>query len=134
VFIDDPFEVITNNSLVQCTTGTCQYYCGSSSRVDGNSQWSFNDTVVSTTMTDDVYQMASDFSVDGEGVGLVVSSTGSPDEGVYTCSISDVDGNTESLRIDVFVTASKLSVVDCVVLAYNITTNVLRQCLMVGIA
>ena len=117
MYIDDPFEVITNNSLVQCTTGSCQYYCGSGSRDDDNSQWSFNDVAVSTTMTDDVYQMASDFSVDGEGVSLVVSSTGSLDQGVYTCNIHDVNGNTESLRIDVFVTPSKLSVVDYVVYA-----------------
>ena len=111
MYIDDPFEVITNNSLVQCTMMTCTYYCGSGSRDDGNSQWSFNDVAVSMTMNNNVYQMASDFSVDGEGVSLVVSSTGSPDQGVYTCSINDVDDNTESLRIDVFVTPSKLSVV-----------------------
>ena len=110
MYIDSPFEMIDNNSLVQCSMMTCQYYCGSGSLVDVNSQWSYNNVIVSTDTANSVYQMASDFVVDGEGVNLTVLSTQSPNEGVYTCNISDVDGNTQMLSIDVFVTAGKLSV------------------------
>jgi len=87
---------------------TCQYYCASGSLVDVNSQWSYNNLPVSTDSANSVYQMASDFAVDGEEVTLVVLSTQSPNEGVYTCNISDVDNNNQLLRIDVFVTPSKL--------------------------
>ena len=86
---------------------SCQYYCGSGSLVDSNSQWSFSNNPVSVDSSDPVYQVSSDFVVDGEVVTLVFDSTQSPNEGVYRCDINDVDNNRRSLFIDVFITPSK---------------------------
>ena len=86
---------------------SCQYYCGSGSLVDDNSQWSFSNNLVSVNSNDPVYQISSDFIVDGEVVTLVFDSTQSPNEGVYRCDINDFDNNSQSLFIDVFITPSK---------------------------
>jgi len=108
LYTNSPFEVINNNSLIQCPPGMfCQYYCGSGSLVDNDSQWSFSNNPVSVDSRDSVYQISSNFVFDGEAVTLVFNSTQSPNEGVYRCDISDVDNNIGSLFIDVFITPSK---------------------------
>ncbi|XP_065918563.1 hemicentin-1-like isoform X2 [Dysidea avara] len=105
IYTDNPFEMISNNSLMQCPLAmSCQYYCGSGSLVDSNSQWSFSNNPVSVDSSDPVYQISSDFVFDGEVVTLVFDSTQSPNEGVYRCDINDVDNNSRSLFIDVFIT------------------------------
>jgi len=108
VYTESPFEVINNNSLIQCPSGmSCWYYCGSGSLVDINSQWSYSNNPVSFASSNPVYQITSDFVVDGEVVTLVFNLTQSPTGGVYRCDINDVDNIPQSLFIDVYTTPSK---------------------------
>ena len=86
---------------------SCQYHCGSGSLVSSNSQWSFSNNPVSVDSSESVYQISSNFAVDGEVVTLVFNSTQLPNEGVYRCDINDVDNNNWSLFVEVFVTPSK---------------------------